>query len=109
MELYKIQAEVREWSDRNFGNQDPIKPFLGVVEEVGELSHAVLKEQQAIRGGGDRLASFDAKVDAVADILIYLLDFCSRSQIDLESSLLKVWHDVKARDWKAYPKNGRTE
>lgn len=109
MELYKTQAEVREWSNWNFGNQDPLLPFLGVVEEVGELSHVILKEQQAIRVGGDKLAAFDAKVDAVADILIYLLDFCSRSSIDLESALLKTWHDVKARDWKKFPKNGRTE
>lgn len=107
MELYKIQGEVRDWSNYNFGDQGPFRPFLGVVEEVGELSHVLLKEGQGIREGTDRLASFDKKVDAVADIMIYLLDFCSRSSIDLESALLKTWHDVKTRDWKKYPKTGR--
>ncbi len=45
----EIQAEVRVWSQRNFQNAVPEHSWLGMLEELGELSHAILKRQQGIR------------------------------------------------------------
>lgn len=40
MHLFKLQAEVADWANRNFGS-DPdhrLHPLLGVIEEIGELA-----------------------------------------------------------------------
>lgn len=40
MNLWTLQNEVAEWSDRNFGS-DPahrLRPLLGMIEELGELA-----------------------------------------------------------------------
>lgn len=47
--LDEIQEEQRLWSRDNFGMSPTWQPILGVVEEVGELSHAYLKRSQNIR------------------------------------------------------------
>lgn len=106
MDLHQLQREVGEWAEKNFGKQIPTRPFLGVVEEVGELSHALLKKDQGIRGTAEE---HDAGIcDAVGDIMIYLADFCYRSGISLAGSVNKAWLEVRDRDWKKFPKNGKT-
>lgn len=76
-------------------------------EELGELSHAYLKSFQNIRG---TKAEHEAEIqDAVGDIIIYLLDFCNKAEIDLEGAINETWKLVKKRDWQRYPKNGVSE
>jgi len=99
-DLKQFQREHLEWSLRNFGNQPAVNPLLGVVEEVGELSHAFLKQQQGIRNAENLRAK---EIDAVADIVIFLTDYCNRRSIDLDAALEATWTQVKARDWKANP------
>ena len=41
MDLKTLQDEVRDWSHANFGDGFPLRPLLGVIEEVGELCAAV--------------------------------------------------------------------
>lgn len=101
----ELQNEVSEWSQRNFPNNEPIDPFLGVVEEVGEVSHAILKGRQKIRGKGDEALVKAAVADGVADILIYLADFCARNRIDMQQTVEEVWAKVSRRDWQANPDN----
>ena len=72
--LNKIQDEIAEWTERNFPTHPAYHPLLGVAEEVGELSHAHLKQEQSIRTGEDHQADL---FDAVGDIKIYLLDYCN--------------------------------
>jgi NTP pyrophosphatase (non-canonical NTP hydrolase) len=104
MELTQLQDEVGEWSCRNFPNNEPIDPLLGLVEEVGELAHAVLKARQGIRGTPQE--HYDAMVDAVGDIVVYLADFCERNAIDLGLAVETTWMKVRQRDWKADPAKG---
>jgi len=101
--LRQIQQEVKEWSLKNFENQQSWKPLLGAVEEIGELSHAHLKASQGIRTHENH---DDDKKDALADIIIYLCDYASREGINLEQELIKTWNEVKQRDWKKNKKNG---
>jgi len=71
--------------------------ILGVVEEVGELSHAYLKREQGIRGTREQ---HDASiVDAVGDIVLFLSGFCSVEGIDLMDCIEKSWEEVSRRDW----------
>lgn len=68
--------EVGEWSLKNFG--DLRKPEYGIVEEVGEAVHCVLKHFQKIRGMDDEAVFVPAFTDALADAVIYLADWCDR-------------------------------
>jgi len=81
--LSEIQAELKVWTIYNFGKQESIIPIMGMIEELGELTHAHLKELQGIRKS-DFLAD---KKDAIADITIYLLNYFNC--IDKDISLIE--------------------
>jgi NTP pyrophosphatase (non-canonical NTP hydrolase) len=104
--LKKIQKEHFKWAEHNFPNRKPHQPLLGAGEELGELYHAHLKEEQDIRHVTDRKAE---KEDAVADIIIFLIDYCNQSDIDMENVLKNTWKEVKKRDWKNDPKGGKNK
>lgn len=108
LNLKKIQFEIHEWAKKNFPTTatNPTVQFLGVVEEVGELSHAILKQRQSIRGTYEEHEK--AKHDAVGDILIYLMNFCSASGYKLDEILEETWDTVKQRDWNKNKNNGST-
>jgi hypothetical protein len=74
--LKTMQDERREWVARNFPNSiDPENPgvdsMLGVIEELGELTHAHLKQAQGIRGTVEEHEA--NKKDSIGDMTIYLL------------------------------------
>ena len=103
--LQKFQQEQKEWSERNFPTQNTsYRPLLGVMEEVGELSHAHLKAEQGIRVNEDHQA---AKFDAIGDIVIYLSDYCNKNGFDLQDCISKTWDQVKQRDWNKNKINGK--
>jgi len=101
--IKKIQEERRVWSEKNFPDQTTWQMLLGIVEEVGELSHAHLKESQHIRTTEDHE---EKAKDAVGDILIFLLGYCSLRGFDVEKILKETWDEVKKRDWKKHPEKG---
>jgi NTP pyrophosphatase (non-canonical NTP hydrolase) len=108
--LQELQNEVGEWSWGNFGITHlpyDVAPLLGVIEELGELCHGLLKAAQGIRGEYGK--HMEDVADAVGDLVIYLLDFCERNNLDLWGCILRAWSEVRDRDWQKYPKNGRTE
>lgn len=101
----QIFEEAVLWSRANFGDQPSYRPLLGIVEEVGELCHAHLKGEQGIRLTPEQVA--EKKVDAVADIMIYLFDYCGREGIDPIDALMDTWAKVvQKRNWKANPVDG---
>ena len=104
--LETLQEDQREWVARNFGDRPSWHPLLGVGEELGELMHAHLKTVQGIRGS--RMEHHRAKVDAVADIVIYLADYCSAEGIDLADAVDETWSKVRKRDWRKDPQRGGT-
>lgn len=96
-----MQAEHQLWVEHNFPRQKPHQPFLGIVEEVGELAHYHLKNEQEIRG-----VSIDDAIDALGDIFVYMLSYCNSNRIDLEAAITSTWAKVKQRDWVADPIKG---
>ncbi len=64
--LRQLQGRVGAWSRDNFGQEevDPLNCWLGIQEELAELSAAL----------GD-----DDRKDAIADALIFLCDYLTRT------------------------------
>jgi NTP pyrophosphatase (non-canonical NTP hydrolase) len=103
-EFETFQYEHSRWLAHNFPNQLPHEPLLGLVEEVGELSHAHLKLAQGIRGTVTELMA--KKEDAVGDIFIFLISYCVANNISLRTAIEDAWRTVEARDWRANPTAG---
>jgi len=78
--LSRIAAEHKKWELESFGHQEAKRPALGMIEELGELAHCLLKFQQGIRG----FEVFEKYVtearDAIADIGIYLISVAWKNQ-----------------------------
>jgi NTP pyrophosphatase (non-canonical NTP hydrolase) len=104
MTLRDIQEDQKPWVAHNFGRRATYMPLLGAMEELGELAHAHLKAEQGIRG---TVAEHEvAAKDAVADIIIFLLDYCSARGWDAASIVSDTWKAVRTRDFKADPIRG---
>lgn len=104
MEMSDIQRKLFAWATKNFGEQQPYQQLLGVMEELGELCHAQLKGEQGIRGRPEVL-EVKAK-DAVGDVLIYLMQYCSIRGWDIGPILNDTVAEVLKRDWKTDPEKG---
>jgi NTP pyrophosphatase (non-canonical NTP hydrolase) len=105
--LRRLQDEQKPWVAKNFGVEGRRRwqhPFMGVVEEVGELSHALLKQEQGIRG--TRAEHEEAAQDAVGDIVVYLADLCTSRGWSFADIVETVWAQVKQRDWTKDPQEG---
>jgi len=102
-----FQLEHALWSHRNFpgSRKNPMHGFMGMVEELGELSHALLKSAQGIRGS--KAEHEAAAKDAVGDILIYMMDFCTKKGWSLQDILTETWAEVGQRDWTKHKKTGK--
>lgn len=99
-----IQKEIKVWADYNFPNTPSYRPLLGCSEELGELCHAHLKAEQGIRGTPEELKA--AKLDAVGDLSIYLMDYCNKEGINYHEVVAKVWDEVQQRDWQKNKNTG---
>lgn len=107
--IQQIQKEAHGWREDNF---DPATvttqhQLLGVVEEVGELAHAVLKRDQGIRGTAKEHRA--AIEDAVGDLVLFLMGVCSCENMDFEFVVSRTWATVKHRNWKTNPHDGMVD
>lgn len=84
-----LQIEQAEWAQRNFGDRPATDPALGLIEEVGELAHAILKRSQGIRGTAEEHTA--AIIDAIGDCAIYLCDYATRRGIVLPDVAWPEW------------------
>lgn len=80
----RLQDERDVWVANNFPD-DPLginTSMLGVIEEVGELSHHYLKEAQHIRGTTEEHQA--EQKDALGDTYVYLMGIASGKSLDME-------------------------
>ena len=104
-----FQHEVKEWlAAQPFGpNQETWEPLAGMVEELGELAHAHLKQHQNIRGSSSKHEE-DGK-DAIGDLAVYMAGYCVARGWSMEECIYKAWSQVKRRDWNKNPTNGKVD
>jgi NTP pyrophosphatase (non-canonical NTP hydrolase) len=88
-----FQKEHRDWQVPNFGEPDPFEMHVGLVEELGELSHSILKMRQGIRGTKEE--HYLAMEDAVGDMVIYYTGCWLKKLLHL----LVLWHRVASSDF----------
>jgi NTP pyrophosphatase (non-canonical NTP hydrolase) len=103
--IREMQAQHKEWQQHNFPDQTAMDAFMGMVEETGEMSHALLKHRQGIRDvDGESVMAL--VVDALADHFIFSLGFANLYGIDLQYAIESTWDRVRQRDWIADPSRG---
>jgi hypothetical protein len=85
----ELTLAVGEWSKRNFGDKQD--PYIGMVEELGELSRCVLKRFQGIRGYDSPVFFRTNYVDALGDICIYTANFA------FNNSIVTTWPDIRGK------------
>ena len=102
IDLRRFQERHHLWSVENFGPTvgSGYRNLLGSMEELGELAHAHLKAEQGIRNHENHEAN---KKDAIADVIIFLADYCNTQGFDLEDILSETWENVLKRNWKKDP------
>lgn len=105
--LTRAQGVIHRWRQYNFPEADATQQALGVAEETGELCHAHLKMIQGIREAAEEGGTLELERDAVGDILIYLMGYCSYRNLDIGLCLHEAWEECKKRDWVKYPYNGK--
>lgn len=104
MNLEIFQNNLKEWINNNFPNKPAWQPLLGMVEEIGELSHSFLKQEQGIRG---TFNEHEEKMkDAIGDIIIFLIHFCIIKNWQIEEIFENTWKEVRNRDWIKNKING---
>ena len=106
-ELDDLQKGLYVWARQNALVPEDVQlaiygQFMGVVEEVGELAHVLLKRSQGIRLDETTHA---AERDAVGDIIIFLMNYCSVRDWQLSEILAEVSTNVLARDWRKNANN----
>lgn len=103
-----LQVDQKKWAEYNFGvSSDFTESFLGVTEELGELAHALLKQKQGIRGTYEEHEA-NGK-DALVDMMVFMFQLANRKGWDLGETMAVVWGEVRKRDWRKFPRNGKTE
>ena len=108
------QKELEEWQIKNFSKGEtgdcdrcPFRMMVGMIEEIGEAAHWLLKLKQGIRGV-EQGKAIEEIADGVCDSQIYGIQLLSGFNVDAEKMLDKVIEHVLSRNWKDDPENGMT-
>ncbi len=90
MTTMKEFTRIRNWAhDRNLieGSSNPSQ-FLKLLEEVGELSHAIQKSNTT------------EFVDAIGDVVVVLTIMAAQRNVNIEDCIDHAWHEIKDRKGK---------
>lgn len=106
------QKQLKEWQDKNF----PVSRYLdmpkielvefilamqfslGMMEELGEMAHHILKGIQGIRGGVNGINKPEVG-DGFGDMIVFGQQLLSVLKMDSEKEVEKVIESVLKRDW----------
>ncbi len=98
LDLSSFQEEHRQWLATMYPNQDPVFPAAGMLEEAGELMHALLKNQgRHVWGEEVRYAGTDwnaAIVDAIGDCAIYACSLCNAMGWNFGTIAMEAWNFI---------------
>jgi len=85
----KLTKLIKEWSkDRGLDKSDPSKQFLKVVEELGELSEAIAKDD------------VNGQVDGIGDVYVTLVILAQQLHLDIEGCVRYAYNEIADRKGK---------
>jgi NTP pyrophosphatase (non-canonical NTP hydrolase) len=94
--INRYQRAIGAWALRNFPNDTRQDVALGLVEEVGELCRATLKQAQNVRGS---YASWEDEIKhEIPDVFIKLCHLAEVYGYDLETLVEQKWDTVQLRE-----------
>lgn len=91
--IKQIQRDHAVWLAENFPNYEAWECVVGAQEELGELAAAFLKAHQCINKKDPA-----AERDAVGDIIIFLMGFCTARGYAIEDCIREAWSVVRTRN-----------
>lgn len=92
----KLVERLHAWQLKNFGKPSEKLMRLGMIEEVGELAHAILKSEQGIRSGAG--AFRELAIDACCDAVIFSVQ-CATAQ-GAAPPIPIMYQTLQAVDWQ---------
>lgn len=118
-----IQQEIGSWAKLQFGRNvsldtdkyhygdclDEICSFYGMISELGELAALDVRAMQGRNKLHTALERKEAREDALADCLVFMCDYASRTGIDLNVVLDRVWAKVRQRNQKTWEQDKTKE
>lgn len=96
-----LQYEIEEWAHENFPDLTLVQAQLLLTEEVGELSRAILKREQGIRGTAAEWETEAYK--EIGDVLIALSHVANLFGFDLEDVFEDRWQTISQRNYITNP------
>jgi NTP pyrophosphatase (non-canonical NTP hydrolase) len=91
IDLQAMQGQHAEWAERKFPSHTPYDSLIGAMGELGELAQQFLKSQW-----GNNESTRSEAMEA-ADVIIFLMGYCSKRSINLEWALCAKFAEVMAR------------
>ena len=89
MHYAELFQKIDEWAhERRIDHADPRVEFMKIAEELGELSSAYNKENQA------------KLIDSIGDLQIALLIFCKLVGVDHQQALAAAYQEIAKRTGK---------
>jgi NTP pyrophosphatase (non-canonical NTP hydrolase) len=90
--MNELQEKVFDWFITNFGSSKSedeliVQQMVGMIEELGELSHSMLKLEQNIRKDEEHIVNLE---DSIGDILVFALNLLSLLDIKIEDVKRKI-------------------
>jgi NTP pyrophosphatase (non-canonical NTP hydrolase) len=98
-EVKILQKQINDWHNKNFSDSNPMRNQLNLTEEVGELSRAIIKMEQGIRG--TRADWLKEAYKELGDVFISLTNVAGALGIDLQEAITERWETISQRDWNA--------
>jgi NTP pyrophosphatase (non-canonical NTP hydrolase) len=96
-----VLDEIDAWMHYNFPGETRVTAMLGLVEEVGELARAILKQNQGIRG---TFEEWDEEIrKEIGDVMAKLEHVALLCNKDLVGVTWWRWKEVRQRDWIKNP------
>lgn len=92
--------QIGEWSTRNF--QQKQASDLGIVEEIGEICHCILKRLQGIRGFTNDERYREHLKDGFADLGIFTLNYAGVNGILIYQDAKLELLDPSTFDYRSY-------
>jgi hypothetical protein len=94
-----LQAAVAEHIQAEL--QRPHDPILRAQAELGSIAEAYQNMEAGEYGSPEH--HLNNMVQAAAEVVLALTEFCARQELDLQDAVEHVWHKRRMKRWRENP------